>query len=448
LVDRWRSDTMDAVLNVSFEGGEMGIEELSIPLFTGLIGYITNWTGVWMLFYPVEYKGFRVPGLEAIAPYLPRRLKLVPMGLTKGHVGWQGIIPSRAAKMGSIAVDRGLARLGKLSDFYTELEPDKIAEHLLATALPEIRSTVDGIMQREHPHLWRTVRGPLREAAYQRVEAELPNVVRALTDEIGQNIDQLADIKLMVIRKMEERPELCNRVFQDVGAKEFRMIINFGFIFGFVFGIPLMLLTMVAPQWWLVPMCGIGIGWVTNWLAIEAIFEPVVPKRILGITFHGLFLRRQQEVAETYSAIIADEVITIANLGDDLLNGPKSDRTHRKIQHMLSAAVDRAVGPARPLARVAVGPAGYAAIGRSLAAETTQLSLAPIQDPVFNKRQSANIAGFIACAMRNLAPDEFCDLIRAAIKEDEWLLFLHGGVLGLFAGLVHVALFNWLSILG
>jgi len=39
----------------------VSIKELSIPLFTGVIGYITNWTGVWMLFYPIEYKGFGVP---------------------------------------------------------------------------------------------------------------------------------------------------------------------------------------------------------------------------------------------------------------------------------------------------------------------------------------------------------------------------------------------------
>jgi hypothetical protein len=26
---------------------------ITVPIFTGAIGYLTNWSGVWMLFYPV-----------------------------------------------------------------------------------------------------------------------------------------------------------------------------------------------------------------------------------------------------------------------------------------------------------------------------------------------------------------------------------------------------------
>ena len=47
---------------------------ISIPLFTGAIGYLTNWSGVWMLFSPVRFKGWRVPGLAAIAEVLPRKI--------------------------------------------------------------------------------------------------------------------------------------------------------------------------------------------------------------------------------------------------------------------------------------------------------------------------------------------------------------------------------------
>ena len=44
----------------------MGSETLSlitIPIFTGAIGYLTNWSGVLMLFYPVRFAG--LPGARA-----------------------------------------------------------------------------------------------------------------------------------------------------------------------------------------------------------------------------------------------------------------------------------------------------------------------------------------------------------------------------------------------
>jgi hypothetical protein len=87
------------------------ISLITVPLFTGAIGYVTNWTGVWMLFYPVRFAGFRLPGLAPLAHFLLRRVQQIP-GVMQGGVEWQGIIPSRAAKMGSIAVDKGIAKLG------------------------------------------------------------------------------------------------------------------------------------------------------------------------------------------------------------------------------------------------------------------------------------------------------------------------------------------------
>src|ERR1700747_2004361 len=109
----------------------IGIEELTIPVSTGIIGDVTNWTAVLMLFSPLRSHGVRIPGLEALAPFLPKKALLVPLGLGQGRFGWQGVIPSRAAKMGSVAVDKGLSKLGNWSEFYAMLEPDAIAEHLV-----------------------------------------------------------------------------------------------------------------------------------------------------------------------------------------------------------------------------------------------------------------------------------------------------------------------------
>ena len=44
--------------------------------------------------------------------------------------------------------------------------------------------------------------------------------------------------------------------------------------------------------------------------------------------------------------------------------------------------------------------------------------------------------------MRELPATDFSEMLRSAMREDEWLLVLHGGVLGFAAGLLHLAIFG------
>jgi uncharacterized membrane protein YheB (UPF0754 family) len=415
---------------------------ITIPLFSGAIGYVTNWSGVIMLFYPVSFVGLRVPGLAPLAHLLPRRIQQIP-GFMQGGLGWQGIIPSRAAKMGSLAVDKGIAKIGSAGDFYDQLGSEALAEHLIASMQGDIRDIVERTMAREHPALWRDLPPRVREAMHARVQRQLPDIVREITDEIGANIDQLLDVKLMVIKRMEERPELCNRVFLEVGRQELRFIINFGFVFGFALGIPTAFLTeYVLTQWWVLPICGVIIGYTTNLLAIKMIFEPVEWRRFGPFRFQGLFLRRQPEVADVYAGIISDDIVTVANIGEDLLHGPRSDRTRHMIETAMRPAVDRAVGPARDAVRVAVGTREYDAIRESVAVEAVDYTVTPLTDPEFNRRQSAAIRKLIAERMREMPSRDFSEMLRTAMREDEWLLYLHGAVLGLGAGLLHLAIFG------
>ena len=417
------------------------LKEISIPLFTGAIGYLTNWTGIWMLFYPIRFKGWRIPGLAALAALLPRKIQQIP-GVMHGAVGWQGIIPSRAAKMGSIAVDKGIAKLGTPSEFYKRLDPEAIAEHILDTARGDIADVVDRILEREHPQLWHDLPPQLREGVHQRVQAQLPQIVKEMTDDIGTNIDHLMDVKLMVIRHIEAHPELMNRIFLEMGRKELRFIINFGFFFGLLQGIPLVFITQAIPEWWVLPLGGVIIGYVTNWVALWMIFEPSEPRKIGPLKIHGLFIRHQPEVSEVYAKIIADDVVTLSHMGDELMYGRKSDRTRRLIETRLRPSVDRAVGPARPLVRVAVGTRQYDAIRDGVATEAVEYAITPMKDEEFGAQQSSEIRELITDRMREMPPAEFADMLRSAMREDEWLLLLHGAVLGFGAGMLHLALFG------
>jgi uncharacterized membrane protein YheB (UPF0754 family) len=415
---------------------------LAIPLFTGAIGYVTNWSGVWMLFYPIHFVGVRVPGLAAIAHIFPRRIQQIP-GLGQGGLGWQGIIPSRAAKMGSIAVDKGIAKLGSPADFYRQLDSEAISEHILATARGDVHEVVERIMERDQPHLWHDLPPRVRAAVHTRVEEQLPQIVRTLTDEIGEHVDELVDLKLMVIRRLETTPELANRIFLEVGRKELRFIVNFGFFFGFLLGIPTAFLTeSVLTQWWVLPIAGVLIGYATNLVGIRMIFEPVRPRRLGPVVLQGLFLKRQDEVAGVYADIIANEIVTMTNLAEDLMYGPNSDRTRALVEDALRPAVDLSLGRARPAARAAVGGREYDAIRDALALEAVEYAVAPLADEEFNEAHRDNIREFVAGRMKTMDPADFSEMLRTAIRQDEWLLYLHGAVLGFGAGLLHLAIFG------
>jgi uncharacterized membrane protein YheB (UPF0754 family) len=412
----------------------------TVPLFSGAIGYTTNWTGVWMLFEPVQFKGFRVPGLRKVAEFFPRKVQDVP-GIMNGGVGWQGIIPSRAAKMGSIAVDKGIAKVGAPSDFYDEFEPDAVAEHIIESSRDDIRQMVDDAVRTEHPQLYRDLPPDLREVVHERVGREYPNIVRTVTDEIGRNIDQLLDVKLMVIRKIEERPELSNKIFKSVGDKELRFIINFGFFFGFACGIPTAAAFYFLHSPFTLIVLGMITGWVTNWLGIWMIFEPVEEKRILGFKWQGLFIRRQREVADIYADVISKDIVTLENMGDELLYGASADRTRQMVSTALRPAIDRAVGSVRPLVRLAIGPQEYEAIRETVALEGIERTLTPLGDDELNRRQGKRVKSLIADRMREMSPSDFSEMLRSAIRQDEWLLIAHGAVLGIVGGGLHAVLF-------
>ena len=185
------------------------------------------------------------------------------------------------------------------------------------------------------------------------------------------------------------------------------------------------------------------VGWTTNALGMWLIFEPPEPRRILGIKVQGLFLRRQDECAEVYAGIIADDVITLERIGDFLMDGPRGDRTRQMIATAMRPAIDKAAGPLRGAAKVVVGAETFDRIRESFAMEAVGRTITPFRDPAFSKRQSEKIRVLIARRTKELPPKDFVEMMRSAIKEDEWMLYAHGAVMGAAGGIIHLGLFNW-----
>ena len=184
------------------------------------------------------------------------------------------------------------------------------------------------------------------------------------------------------------------------------------------------------------------VGWVTNWVALWMIYEPAEPRRWGPLRVQGLFVRRQHDVAAVYAEIVADEILTVAEFGYELLTGPSSDRTRLLIERSMRPAIDRATGRARTAIRFALGAQEYESIREAFAIEPVAQLMESLTDPEFSRGQSAAMRKLITDRMRAMAPNDFAELLRTATREDEWLLLAHGAVLGFAGGLIHLAIFG------
>jgi hypothetical protein len=105
-------------------------------------------------------------------------------------------------------------------------------------------------------------------------------------------------------------------------------------------------------------------------------------------------------------------------------------------------AIDQAAGPARGALRVAMGSTRFDTIRDSVAQEAVGRTLTPFKDPEFSKRQAEKIRQLVATRTKELPPRDFVDMMRSAIKEDEWMLYAHGAIMGAAGGYLHLLIFG------
>jgi len=410
---------------------------LLIPPITGVIGYITNWVAIRLMFYPVEFRGFKIPGMGQLSHLMPRRIQQIP-GVMEGKMGWQGIVPSRAAKMGSIAYDNSVEKVASQREFYEQFDPDVVAQYVVQEGKDDIHALVDDILRREYPDLWEDAPESVEAVIHQHTESQLPEIADRLFRKTGENINELMNVKMMIINHLEANPKLLNRMFLEVGDKELKFLVNSGFIFGTLLGFISIPLFVYIDRWWVLPVSGALVGYMTNFIAIKAIFNPVEEYKVGPFRIQGLFIKRQDEGVDKYAAIVAKEVLTVGNIARHLLYGPKSDRTRKMIRDSLRPEIDRSVGVAQPIVRATTGDESYESMRESLVTEPIEYGYELLKDPDFNRERSIRMKELIAKEMKKLPPEEYVLMLRPAFEEDEWLLIAVGALLGFVAGWVQL----------
>ena len=383
-----------------------------VPLISGLIGYITNVLSIKMTFYPIEFKGLK--------PFL----------------GWQGIIPSKATKMAEKSVDLLTRDLFKPKDVFTRLDIKEISKLTQEDFLEMAGQISDKVLKTQVPEAFDLMGTRIKSQIKKNVATILPQIVENSLDQIKQNIDSILDLKALAVNSMKEDKTMINKIFLDLGGKQFRFIETSGFWLGMLFGIGQNITTMYTTSWVMFALYGVFIGFITNYLAIKLIFEPAEPKKFGPFRLWGLFLQNQREESYRYAKIIAGEILTTENLFDYIFRLSKNNITSNIMEKEIGKAISQIISSQPTIFRFMITNQKISELKSIILFHLMHELPLHIRVIYPYAEKALDIQNEIGDKMANLPPKQFIDFLRPAFQEDEWKLIAVGAALGGLAGIL------------
>jgi len=87
----------------------------------------------------------------------------------------------------------------------------------------------------------------------------------------------------------------------------------------------------------LVPFIGAFIGWFINRVIVKSLFHPHRPRKILGLTFHGVIPKSQSQIAVKFGKLASDELLTTV---DALEQKITSTENLKKLMPVIDQQID------------------------------------------------------------------------------------------------------------
>jgi uncharacterized membrane protein YheB (UPF0754 family) len=384
---------------------------LLIPLIAGFIGWFTNWLAVKATLYPVEFVG-------------------IPPAF-----GWQGVIPKNTDEMSQSFSKLIHDKLVDMEKIFADIdhddneELDKVVEDVSVEIIREFSTKIA-------PDSWARAREKLREYINMLVRRNVRRVTVEILDRMAAEAGDFIDIDKIAHEALVEDRALLGSVLMDVAGPEFKFIERSGLWFGFLFGIIQMGVWIVYPEGWVLPVAGFLVGYVTNWLAMNLIYEPREPVQIGPFVFQGVFIKRQKEVATHFANVIADRVLTAEKLVRHISQGPNRQRLLDILEGQVEESMkvyekDAMVAMLADKEKLADAKADLLDRVRNTdMSDSSQIKTFADQSHRIRQQMEGNLGALDA--------QEFGGILRPVFQKDEWKLILAGGVIGTGIGALQV----------
>ena len=192
-----------------------------------------------------------------------------------------------------------------------------------------------------------------------------------------------------------------------------------------------------------IPLIAAFIGWITNWIAVKMLFRPRKKFKFLFLEIQGIFPKRQHILAEKIGKMVAEELLSVADLKEKMSHPENIAVITQNIEVKIDKYLTTTFPAKFPLMSLFVGAKAKGKLKNEFLKEVEEATPVVIEQYLTNMESSMDIEKIIRERVALLSPEKLENLINGILKKEFKFIEFIGGVLGLVIGLIQV----WLASL-
>jgi uncharacterized membrane protein YheB (UPF0754 family) len=190
----------------------------------------------------------------------------------------------------------------------------------------------------------------------------------------------------------------------------------------------------------LIPLISAFIGWFTNWIAIKMLFHPREPKKILGITFHGIFPKRQQQFAEKLGRLVGEELLSFSDIETKITNPANLDKIMPMVDEHIDHFLRVKLADAMPVISMFIGDKTINQLKEIFLKEMRELFPAIMSNYMGKLKDALDLEQIVTEKVAAFSSDKLESILNQIMAKEFKFVEIIGGVLGFIIGLLQVLL--------
>jgi uncharacterized membrane protein YheB (UPF0754 family) len=191
---------------------------------------------------------------------------------------------------------------------------------------------------------------------------------------------------------------------------------------------------------YLIPFISAFIGWFTNWIAIKMLFHPREPKKILGLTFQGIFPKRQQQFAEKLGQLVSNELLSFSDIEQKITNPENIAKLMPYVEGHIDQFLRVKLAEQMPVISMFIGDKTIHQLKSVFITELEHLFPVIMQNYMGNLKQELDLEKIVTNKVSQFSSDKLENILNAIMSKEFRFVEIIGGVLGFLIGLIQVLL--------